>query len=96
MNALKKLKQIKVNKPYYGFTKLPVGYHKIVDLRVVKSKFGKKNNDNEAATSILAELENEVLFLPQYFNKLNTADIDELNLLGDLYIYFGGQQEKSR
>lgn len=78
MNVLKKLEAIQPNKPYHGFTKLKKGSHKVVNFRTVKNKFGKKSDGSNK--SILVELSEEVVFLPQYFwQKLNEEDIREVN-----------------
>lgn len=96
MNALKKISEEKANKPYYGFAKLAKGHHKIESFRFVKNKFAKKS-EKEAKT-ILVELKNQVIFLPQHFSvKLNQADILELNSSAEsIYLYFGGKQESSK
>lgn len=99
MSVLRKLDGINPGKPYYGFTKLPVGFHSIVSFRVVKNKFGKKTDGSNR--SILAELEDQILFLPQYFwEKLNDDDVRELNAVIDaderVYLYFGGKHKESR
>lgn len=97
MDILKKLKHINSNKPYNGLTLLTEGYHQIICFRFVKSKFTKKDGE-EDGKSILVELEREVIFLPQYFNaSLNEDDIDALNKSSEkIYLYFGGRKEKSR
>lgn len=49
--------------------------------------------------SLLVELRDEVVFLPQYFlNKLDEEDIAELNSTGGetLYLYFGGRREHNQ
>lgn len=99
MNALKKLSQVKPNKPYHGFSKLDIGFYRIECFRVVKNKFGKKSEGS--AKSILAELKNEVVFLPQYFwDKIDEEDINELNLSitagEEIYLHFGGRNEESK
>lgn len=96
MNALKKLESLKPNKPYYGFTKLAVGFHEVIVFRVVKNKFGKKGEGSNK--TILVELADQVLFLPQYFwQRLNEDDIRELNTEIEknkkIYVYFGGKQD---
>lgn len=98
MAALKKLQEVSPSKPYLGFAKLSIGHHKIHGFRFVKNKFGKKSEGNK--TSILIELNDQVLFLPQYFNKkITESDIDELNdniNSTPLYLYFGGAEENSK
>lgn len=99
MNVLKKLEELKQNKDYRGFAKLSIGFHKIEQFRIVKNKFGKKTEGTEK--SILIELEDEVLFLPQYFReKLDEEDIRKLNATieskENVYLYFGGKLEEKR
>lgn len=91
MSALKKLEEVTANKAYLGFAKLVIGYHKFFCFRLVKSKFGKKGEK-----SLLVELDDQVLFLPQNFSqKMGEDDIRELNenIEKDkaMYIYFGGR-----
>lgn len=97
MEVLKKLEGLNQNKPYYGFTKISIGYHEIQSFRSVKNKFGKKSEGSEK--SILIELEDQVLFLPQYFwQKINETDIQALNKCIEdgeqIYLYFGGKQKE--
>lgn len=99
MNALKKLEDFKPNKPYHGFAKLSIGYHEIRSFRYVKNKFGKKGDGSNR--TILVELNDEVVFLPQYFcQKLNDADLNELNSTIEknqhVYLYFGGRAGETR
>lgn len=94
MEALKKL--AKKEKPYNGFTNLAVGYHEIVNFRTTKNNFAKKG---EPPKTIVAELEEEILFLPSYFwNKVDEKDLDELNNLiqtgKKVYLHFGGKLKK--
>lgn len=96
MNALKKLEEVVPNKAYLGFAKLAIGYHKILCFRSAKNKFGKKGEK-----SILIELDDQVLFLPQHFStKINDDDIRELNASIEknsaVYVYFGGRDEKTK
>lgn len=98
MNALKKLEDIKQNKPYLGFAKLSIGFHQVFNFRIVKNKFGKKTDGSNK--SVLAELQNQVLFLPQCFAQtLVEEDLRELNSCisaqENIYVYFGGKQEQS-
>lgn len=99
MDILKKLENIKPNKPYRGFAKLSVGYHEILLFRIVKNKYGKKND--VSAKTILIELADEVLFLPQHFLKFFNEDgIERLNAAIEngepVYVYFGGKEKESK
>lgn len=104
-SALNKLREVGPAKPYNGFPKLALGYHEIVCFRLVDNKYKKtkgkngKETDNKKNKCLLVELQDEVLFLPQYFsNKLNEEDITELNSPGGetMYLYFGGRREQNQ
>lgn len=86
MNALKKLKHAETSKAYNGLPKLALGYHAIDSFRVSTGKFGR---------SVIAELKTEIIFLPKFLSeKLNDADVDELNSFKEqLYLYFGGRNK---
>lgn len=99
MNALKKLQFAKPEKPYRGFSKLEEGYHRIDCFRIVKNRFAKRGEATTTSKSILVELHDQVVFLPQYFwQKLNEKDITELNEHinsgENIYLFFGGKQEE--
>lgn len=94
MNVLKKLDGLNQNKPYHGFANLSVGYHGVVRFRIVKNKYG--NVGEGSGKSILVELDNQVLFLPQYFwQTISESDISDLNSLinggENVYLFFGGK-----
>lgn len=92
MSAFKKLQEANETKPYYGFSKLALGHHKIICFRLVKNKFAKKD---ECKKSVLIELKDQIIFLPKHFSeKINEDDIIDLNSDGEIkYLYFGGKQE---
>lgn len=99
MDALKKLSEISA-KPYIGFSKLRHGYHKIKNFRTVKNKFYKKSEGGHSKT-ILVELKNEVLFLPQYFwDRINETDLDNLNARirskKKVYLDFAGKNDETK
>lgn len=90
MDVLKKLANTEFVKPYYGFTKLSHGYHKIESFRSSsKGNYGK---------GVIVELKSEIIFLPQYLvEKLSEKDIEKLNACEEsLYLYFGGRHEKKK
>lgn len=99
MSGLAKLTKIgSSTKPYYGFTKLTIGYHKIQSFRIVKNKFAKETDEGEKKT-LLAELEDQIIFLPKYFmDALNRQDIQELNNVSNetYYLFFGGKRERNQ
>lgn len=100
MSAIAKLRMIGgVSKPYRGFAKLPIGYHKIECFRLVKNKFAKNNTTgDDEEKSILVELEDQVIILPQYFmSVLDKDDMNNLNCADEInYLYFGGQREGNK
>lgn len=89
MNVIKKLNQVESEKPYHRFSKLSIGYHEIVLFRIIHGRYGQ---------SVIAELENEVIFLPSYLGKkLDENDISELNACEEqIYLYFGGKHAKHK
>lgn len=91
-NALKKLQQAGETKPYFGFSKLPMGYHEIIGFRLTKNKFAKKD---ECKKTILVELKEQIVFLPKYFSEnIKEEDINDLNSDGETkYLFFGGKRE---
>lgn len=99
MNALKKLQNVTPDKPYNGFAKLSKGIHQVMGFRFVKNKFGKKGDGSNK--SILVELEDQVLFLPQYLSKkLNEEELNDLNSCIEkhmnFYLFFGGKSETNK
>lgn len=95
MDIVKKLQEAKP-KPYYGFAQLSLGFHEIISFRAVKNKFAKKGD--KPTKTIVAELQKEILFLPQYFSEsLTEEDIDNLNTCEEkVYLYFEGQNPKTK
>lgn len=55
-------------KPYKGFKNLSRGVYKIFKFKMVKNKFIKDGGDS-SKFSVMVELENQVLFLPQHLAK---------------------------
>lgn len=97
MSVFKKLQEVGQGKPYHGFTKLILGYHEILCLRAIKTKINKSAPEK---WTILVELKNEILYLPQYFTEnLTESDIKELNSTTPtdekLFLFFGGQREQN-
>lgn len=90
MSAIEKLEMVGTSKPYFGFTKLALGYHEILRFKIVKNKFAKK--------IILVELKDEIVFLPQYYmDVLSEQDVNELNSTDEKqFLFFGGRSEESK
>lgn len=86
MDVLKKLNNLEADKPYHGLPKLSRGYHEIILFRTSHGKYGR---------SVIAELQREIIFLPQYLaGKLDEDDIEELNTCVEpLYLFFGGKNK---
>lgn len=84
-------------KPYKGFGTLPHGNHEVISFRFVRNKYYDPKKENPGLKrSLLVELSDQVLFLPEYFaQKFNDDDkqIEELNNDGvKKYLYFGGSR----
>lgn len=84
-------------KPYLGFSKLTPGNYEIKSFRLVQNKMYKKNRSGSCKQTVMVELEDQVLFLPEYFatNMQNRNDlIEELNT-NDIknFLMFGGKRE---
>lgn len=92
MAALKKIQ----DKPYNGFTELKKGFHLIHRFRAVKNKYAK--DEDESDKSILAVLEDQVIFLPKHIGqRVTEKDLDELNASKEaIFLYFGGQSKHSK
>lgn len=88
-------------KPYIGFSKLPHGYYEVFKFRFVRNKnYRPEAKDPGLPRIILVELNDQVLFLPQYFARdFNDDDekLDKLNTDGiKKYLYFGGKREENQ
>lgn len=97
MNVLKKLDDAK---PYHGFPKLEIGFHKIELFRSMDNKYAKKD-EVEKSKSILVELADQVIFLPQYIcARMTESDVCELNTSlknkEEMFLHFGGRHAKNR
>lgn len=92
MNAFQKLQEAGESKPYHGFSKLTLGHHEIICFRLVKKKFAKQE---DCKRSLLIELKDQIVFLPNHFSEnINDDDITELNSGGETkYLYFGGKNK---
>lgn len=92
---------IGASKPYNGFSNLEHGFYKIEKFRLVKNKMYKADAEIPKLKRILlVELEEEVLFLPEYFAvnfNDDEAKVEELNNDGiTKYLYFGGKRPKNK
>lgn len=91
------------SKPYHGFKELSRGKHRILKFKLVRNKFAKEAaSEGEATTSsqwsIMVELEDQVLFLPQHLaRKFNNSPdtVRQINESGiTFYLYFGGKRHE--
>lgn len=102
MDLLKKATNFKqaAKKPYIGFSKLPFGNHEVFNFRFVKNKLYNVNAKKPGLERvILAELEDQVLFLPEYFARVfenDDAKLAELNKGAKKYMYFGGKRSNEK
>lgn len=90
MDVLKKLASKNSDqKPYYGFAKLAIGYHKISCFRESHGEYGK---------NVVVELEKEIVFLPKYLcEKISGRDLEKLNECEEtLYLFFGGRKKERK
>lgn len=94
-SAFDLLQTVCEQKEYKGFKFLDIGYHEIIKFRFVKNKFADSNG--ESNRTLLVELKDEVLFLPQYFADIFNDDdskIEQLNNDGiKKFLYFGGARQ---
>lgn len=98
--ALELLRSIGAGKPYYGFKNLAHGNHKIEIFRFVKNKNYDPKDPKSLPRVLLVELEDQILFLPEYFAAgLNDDDdkIVELNTDKVIkYLYFDGKRKSGK
>ena len=89
MNVLNMLNEVELNKIFKPYKPWPIshGFHKIFGFRVRDGMYGR---------SVIAELENEIVYLPQYLSrKLSDEDVDSLNTCEEpIYLYFGGKNKE--
>lgn len=98
MNAVSLLNSVVFSgKPYYGFSTLPHGNYKIEKIKVVSNKHYKANDRRSFQQSLMVEIADQVLFLPNYFTASFVGEdglvvdekIAEVNA-SNLFMYFGG------
>lgn len=81
------------HKPYKGFSQLAVGNHQIFSFKLVPNKLYSKDKKTTKKT-LIVELNEEIIFLPDYFAASINEDerkVNELNTDGiRKYLYFGG------
>lgn len=85
------------NKPYLGFASLAPGNYEIKKFRIVKNKLFKADAEKPALKmTLLVELEDQVLFMPEYIScnfVENEAKVAELNSDGmKKFLFFGGKR----
>lgn len=86
-----------VQKPYYGFSHLAIGKHSIEKFRLTPNKFYNKKEVNSFKKSLVCELSDQVLFLPNYFSAQFNEDkslIETVNNDGvKRFLCFGGKRD---
>lgn len=91
------LQKVGHSKPYLGFKKLRIGNHEIERFKVVNNKQYHEGAPESSKKALMVELEDQVLFLPQYFFEQLQYDeqkVEELNNDGiRKYLYFGGERD---
>lgn len=98
-SAFEVLKSFPEGKPYKGFSHLEQGNHQIFTFRWVKNKMYKEDS-GMSKKSLLAELKDQVLFLPAYIaQKIGYSDEKLAEINADprkKYLYFGGRRPNSK
>lgn len=101
MSALSILKSrgFKDSKPYRGFASLAIGNYPITKFRWVKNKNYNEKREGSLKRVLLVELEDQVLFLPEYFARGFDDDdkkVKELNTDGvKKFLHFGGKRSNT-
>lgn len=88
------------SKPYHGFKELTRGKHRIIRFKIVRNKFAKEGLEADGSASsqwsVMAELENEVLFLPQHLARKFNNSAETVRAVNEsgitFYLYFGGRR----
>lgn len=86
------------SKPYYGFSKLPIGYHEVVCFRIVNNKMYKPDSEKSGLPKcLLVELKDQVLFLPANISKKFIGAPELVEQLNNdkekKLLFFGGARE---
>lgn len=86
------------SKPYFGFSRLAIGYHEIIKFRFVMNKMYRADAEKPGLKrTILVELADQVLFLPEYFARKFEDDDDKITELNSdgikKYMFFGGKRQ---
>lgn len=69
-------------KPYRGFSSLSLGKHRIIRFSLVPNRFAASTLTTAQKTNVRVELEDQVVYLPNYIGEKLKGDqnkIDELN-----------------
>lgn len=65
------------SKPYRGFESLPIGNHEVISFKLIRNRYYNPEILNSMRRVLLAELHDQVLFLPAYM-AFNFNDDDNL------------------
>lgn len=84
-------------KPYKGFTELEIGVYEIVRFRFIRNKFYDPDVANSPRKTLVAELHDQILFLPSYMAANFQNDeklLESINNDGvKRFLHFGGQRD---
>lgn len=88
------------SKPYHGFKNLLIGNYKIVRFRMVMNRYYRPGSENPGLKkTLLVELEDQILFLPEYItakfsgNKEEILQLNEDNKDKKLFLCFNGKRD---
>lgn len=88
--------QYEDSKAYNGFAKLSIGHHEVKKFRLVRNKWFNLEVEGSLQRILLAELENEIVFLPSYMAVKFNNDDDKVEALNNdgvkRFLYFGGRR----
>lgn len=85
-------------KPYFGFSRLALGHHSVVGFRIVKNKLYRADSEKPGLPkTLLVELEDQVLFMPDYISKVFIDDEQKVAELNSdnikKVLFFGGRRK---
>lgn len=89
------LNEERQSKPYFGFSKLKVGYYECVAFRIVNNKQYKPDAENPGLKqTLLVELKDQVLFMPKHISAKfidNQQNFEALTSSTEkIFLFFGG------
>lgn len=87
-------------KPYHGFASLQPGKYKIIKFSMVANRFAANHPEDSAnKTTIKAELEDQILYLPNYLTEKMKEDPEMVNQINNsgiqFYLHFYGKKTEN-